>query len=206
MADEQLQDVINNQTTDSKTAVDDELAQVKAQVEEYLAGWQRAKADYANLEKSWLARQQQFLDMAKGAMVLELLPILDHFRLATSHIPPPQEKASWVQGIIHIQREMEQFLEKLGAAPIPPQEQFDPVVHEVIAHEPSNQPRGTVLRQARAGYTMNGQVIQPAQVVVSAGLKNPLAANPPPNEENRHPKERGRLEPVERRPNDEGST
>lgn len=187
MTDKQL---TQDQVTESPVVTDDDMTQLKTQAQEYLAGWQRAKADYANLEKSWLARQQQFMDMAKAAMVLELLPIVDHFRLANSHIPPEQERVNWVQGIIHIQREMEQFLDKLGVTPISSQVEFDPAFHEVIAHEPSDQPPGTILRQARTGYTMNGQVIQPAQVVISAGGKDPRAANPPPDEENRHPEER----------------
>ena len=143
--------------------------QLQAVADENLAGWQRAKADYANLEKSWQERQSQFLDMAKADTVVELLPIINHFSLAVDHIPSDQHEAAWVQGIIHIQRELQQLVEKLGVQPMPEPKMFDPAVHESVAHEASDEPAGTVLKMTRQGYTIGDKVIQPAQVVVSSG-------------------------------------
>jgi molecular chaperone GrpE len=143
--------------------------QLQALADENLAGWQRAKADYANLEKSWQERQKQFFDMAKAATVVELLPIINHFSLAVDHIPLDQREAAWVAGIIHIQRELQQLVEKLGVQLMPEPKMFDPALHEAVSREPSDEPVGTVLKTTRQGYTIGDKVIQPAQVVVSSG-------------------------------------
>lgn len=151
----------------------DELEQLKAQAAENLAGWQRAQADYANLEKSWQDRQGQFMEMARGALALEILPIKAHFDMAVEHIPEDARSQAWVQGIVHIQREMQQLLEKVGVQQLPEADAFDPSLHEAVGHEASTQPSGAIVRVVRPGYAMNGKVIQPTQVVVSSGPPPP---------------------------------
>lgn len=156
---------------------DGEVEKLKAQAAEHLAGWQRAMADYANLDKSWQEKQRQFLEMAKAASALEILPIIDHFQLAISHIPPEDQTKPWVQGIKHIMRELEQLVDKFGVKEIAATTRFDPVTHEAVSQEPNEQPAGTIVKQVRVGYQMNGKVIQPAQVIVSSGKP---VTNPPP--------------------------
>ena len=48
-------------------------------------------------------------------------------------------------------------------------EQFDPHKHEALSKIPSDEPEGTVINQHCAGYTLNGRLIRPAQVLVSSG-------------------------------------
>jgi len=48
-------------------------------------------------------------------------------------------------------------------------EQFDPHHHEALSQMPSDEPEGTVINQHCAGYTLNGRLIRPAQVLVSSG-------------------------------------
>jgi molecular chaperone GrpE len=165
----------NQQTEPVTEPVMDDLELLRAQSADNLAGWQRAKADYANLERNWQERQGQFMEMARGALALELLPIMSHFNLAVEHIPESAKAEAWVQGIVHIQREVQQLLEKMGVQPIAEADAFDPAQLEAVGHEPSEQPAGAIIRVVRQGYAMNDKVIQPSQVVVSSG--------PPPPEE-----------------------
>jgi len=48
-------------------------------------------------------------------------------------------------------------------------EQFDPHKHEALSQMPSDEPEGTVINQHCAGYSLNGRLIRPAQVLVSSG-------------------------------------
>lgn len=48
-------------------------------------------------------------------------------------------------------------------------EQFDPHKHEALSKMPSDESEGTVINQHCAGYTLNGRLIRPAQVLVSSG-------------------------------------
>ncbi|MDX8398157.1 MAG: nucleotide exchange factor GrpE [Mariprofundaceae bacterium] len=48
-------------------------------------------------------------------------------------------------------------------------EQFDPHKHEALSQMPSDEPEGVVINQHCAGYSLNGRLIRPAQVLVSSG-------------------------------------
>jgi molecular chaperone GrpE len=48
-------------------------------------------------------------------------------------------------------------------------EQFDPHKHEALSQMPSDEPEGVVINQHCAGYTLNGRLLRPAQVLVSSG-------------------------------------
>lgn len=48
-------------------------------------------------------------------------------------------------------------------------EQFDPHKHEALSQMPSDESEGIVINQHCAGYTLNGRLIRPAQVLVSSG-------------------------------------
>ena len=53
--------------------------ELKAKCDEYLAGWQRARADYQNLQKETERRITEVIGYSNEAFLAELLPILDHF-------------------------------------------------------------------------------------------------------------------------------
>jgi len=49
---------------------------------------------------------------------------------------------------------------------------FDYNLHHAVATEKSNDEEGTIIKEIRKGYTMNGKVIKPSYVVVSKGDEN----------------------------------
>jgi molecular chaperone GrpE len=65
------------------------------------------------------------------------------------------------------------LLKALGAAPAcrwstPPDQPFDPALHEAVATEPATVARGRpqVARVYQLGYVFGGQLLRPARVVV----------------------------------------
>jgi molecular chaperone GrpE len=51
-------------------------------------------------------------------------------------------------------------------------ESFNPYLHEAIeAVENSDQPEGTIIEEARKGYTLGDETLRPARVKVSMGNK-----------------------------------
>lgn len=155
-----------------------ELERLRAEAAANLAGWQRAKADYANLDRDWRERQQQFMGMAKAAIVLELLPIHDNLQLAVQHVPSDRSGEGWVQGFVQVARQLEQLLTHMGLERLPAPVTYDPAAHEAVAREASELPEGAVIREVRPGYRLAGQLIRPAQVAVSSG---PSGEGKPPD-------------------------
>jgi molecular chaperone GrpE len=67
-------------------------------------------------------------------------------------------------------KQLNDFLAENGLQPIEAEgKKFDPNLHEAIAHQPSDFPEGTVIRQTRRGYRFKDRLLRPSQVVVSSG-------------------------------------
>ena len=71
---------------------------------EYLAGWQRSRADFLNYKKEELERIRGILEYANEDLILKILSILDNIYLAESKIPNDLENNSWVKGILQIKK------------------------------------------------------------------------------------------------------
>ncbi len=142
-----------------------EMEQLKAQCEEYLAGWQRAKADYDNFKKETDKRMSEVASFAKIGLISDLIPVIDNFNKAIEHVPKEQEKENWVIGIFQIKKQMEDFLAQNGLEKIKTiGEKFDHNLHEAVGKEPGE--KDIILKEVNSGYKLNGQVIIPAKVIV----------------------------------------
>ena len=65
----------------------EEVAAMKALTDEYLAGWQRAKADYANLQKEMDRLRQDHAKYGSAGLIKTLMPVIDSFRKAAASRP-----------------------------------------------------------------------------------------------------------------------
>lgn len=151
----------------------DELSVSKARADEYLAGWKRALADYANLQKAATKSREDLVKFACANIVGDLLPVLEGFRQAADHLPPAgaDEAAlrQWIDGVKLIEQQLENVLKKAGLTPVAETgAPFDPVVHEaMMTRKQDGAEPGQVLEILQAGYRLHDKVIRPAKVVVS---------------------------------------
>lgn len=147
----------------------DELELIKARAEDYLNGWKRAKADYLNLKKETEKRQQEIVQFANLALISELLPIYDHFKLAINHIPAEEQDKDWVKGFSHIKKQWQDFFRQIGIEEIDTvSKSFDPEYHEAVVHEAKEGfDSDVVFEEVKPGYIWHGKVIQPAKVKVA---------------------------------------
>lgn len=155
-----------------------DLEKATAERDEYLAGWQRAKADFANLKKQSEAMMKEFRVMANEGLIEELLPVLSSFEMAFSN-REAWEKAdkNWRMGVEHIYGQIKGVLDQNGLKDIDPVGQkFDANLHEAIKYETVDDAAKdhTVLSVVEKGYTLGGKLIRPAKVVVAeaAGEKS----------------------------------
>src|SRR3989344_5220320 len=99
--DEELGDVGAAQAKLKK--LKDELADVKAQRQEYLDGWQRCKADSVNARKEMVASAQRQGERAKEDLIADIIPALDGFDIAAGSPAWEKMDAGWRSGIGQIQ-------------------------------------------------------------------------------------------------------
>lgn len=146
----------------------DELERAQALAQEYLAGWQRAKADYANLKREVEADRLALTRYANEELLRELLPLVDYFKHALKAVPEPARGEAWVEGIRHIQSKLEQVLAYHGVKELEVLgEKFDPALHEAVAEVESSEPTGTIIEELRTGFMLHDKLLQSSRVKVA---------------------------------------
>lgn len=140
-----------------------------SQADEYLKGWQRAKADYANLKKESDLRFIELTKYANEELLKELLPLVDYFKQALKAVPANEAGSAWVEGIRHIQTRLLEVLAYHGVKEIDVvNEKFNPELHEAVMQiDDSKSAPNTIVEEVRTGFTLHDKVIQPARVKVS---------------------------------------
>lgn len=144
------------------------LQECEKKKEEYLAGWQRAKADFLNYKKEERERTEETLKYAGEILSLNLLPILDNFDFASKNLPENLRKDENVKGILQIRKQILDFLKTQGIEEIKakPGDKFDPRFQEAVETAEGKE-AGTILEEIKKGYTINGKVLRPAKIKVS---------------------------------------
>ena len=147
----------------------EKLQLLEAKSQEYLAGWQRAKADYANLQKDNEKRAKDLMEIINAAFMAEILPIYNYFKMSLKHVPIEQKESDWVKGIFQIQKQFKDFLNKYKIEEIKTVgEKFDPSWHEaVVCEEKTGITSGIIFEEIEPGYSVDGKLLNPAKVKVA---------------------------------------
>ncbi len=156
----------------------DELKKLRAERDEYLVGWQRAKADYVNLQRDSLQKIAGAKNIGKEDLLESLLPALDSFDMAISN-KESWEKVdpNWRVGIEYIYNNITTALLNSGITKIGNVgEAFDPNLHEGVETLPTDDEGldHTIAMVIQSGYKIGdpsntsgqGRVIRPARVKV----------------------------------------
>ena len=136
-----------------------------AEKQEYLEGWQRLRADYANEKRDsakLLATSKEFAFAEAGE---KIIPLIDAFDLAFSSPKWAEVDAVWRTGIERLREEVMRTLKELGVEPFSPKgEKFDPA--SMSASREIEGEQGTVIEVDRVGFKSGEVVLRPAYVAV----------------------------------------
>ena len=140
----------------------------------------RLQADFDNYKKRQARERLDWIAGAAKDVVSELLPVLDNFERGLQSVGANPEHKALLDGFSMIYTQLQNALQKAGVAEIPAEGlAFDTAVHDAVTTMPSaDVPEGHVAAVARRGYTLNGKLLRPAQVVVSSGPAAAAAAQP----------------------------
>lgn len=140
-----------------------DLATTRKEKQEYMDGWQRAKADYVNL----LKRFENETKSAKTAGVVKavetLLPAFDALERSKEHGDIPE-------GFTAIARQLEGAFTALGLTPIGEVgERFDPALHEALGQDAATslETDDTITTLLEKGWKLGDVIIRPAKVRVA---------------------------------------
>lgn len=152
-----------------------QLEELNGQSDSFKTQSIRIAADFDNFRKRTAKEKEDLEQQVKRNTITELLPVVDNFERARSHLKPQTEGEMTIhksyQGVY---KQLVDSLKRLGVSPMRPEEQeFDPNLHEAVMREPTDEyPEGTVIEQLMRGYMLNDRVLRHAMVKVAAAAEN----------------------------------
>lgn len=149
----------------------DELKAATTAKADYLASWQKERADFINYKKGEDQRRKETLEYAREGFVEELLPVLDGFDMAFANKEAWEKlDKGWRTGIEYIRSQFVKILEDNGITEIAPKEGGvpDANVHETVEGMPTDDAGKdhTVAQVMQKGYKIGARVIRPARIKV----------------------------------------
>ena len=155
-------------TKDIVKKLREELKVCRKEKEEYLTGWQRAKADYVNLQKELESHHHSSSILAKEKFVRNLLPALDSFDMAFANKEAWENvDKNWRMGVEYIYQQLmtgliDSDVEKIDQIGIA----FDPLIHESVESiETDDKSKDhTIAKIIQVGYKIKHRIIRPARV------------------------------------------
>jgi len=149
---------------------DDAMAGLQADLDRFRDLALRSQADFENYKKRAAREKEDAVKYANSSLLQRLVSILDNFEMGLAAAKTDGTQSPIYSGMVLVQKQLNDLLEENGLQTIEAEDKkFDPNLHEAIAHEPSETPEGTVIRQARRGYRFKDRLLRPARVVVSSG-------------------------------------
>ena len=149
-------------------SLEEHIALLERERDEYLADVKRVAADFDNYRKRAAREQQSLVARAHERLVKDLLPVLDDLERALE-AAEQHEEAKLEDGVRLVHRELRGTLEKEGLVEIETDGEFDPHVHEALLSQPSEEDDGAILQVIQKGYRLGDRVLRPARVVISQG-------------------------------------
>lgn len=136
-------------------ALRDKLKRANAEAADNLAGWQRAKADYINLQKRSREDLELLSARAAGSIIEELIPVFDSLE-ASAHDA--------------VVKQLDQALMKLGVTRLRPSvgDVFNPAHEEAVQGVATDDKTkdNTIHSVLQSGYIIGAITIRPARVIV----------------------------------------
>src|SRR5215218_5748548 len=150
----------------TKAELEERLAEVERERDEYLDDLKRVAADFENYRKRVARDQEGLVARAHERLVKELLPVLDDLERALE-AAAEHEEAKLEEGVRLVHRELRDALSKEGVVEIETNGRFDPHVHEALLSQPSEEEDGAILEVIQKGYRLGDRVLRPSRVVIS---------------------------------------
>ena len=149
----------------------EELKAAQTDKADYLANWQKERADFINYKKGEEERRKQTLEFSREQFVEELLPVLDGYDMAFAN-KEAWEKVdkNWRVGVEYIYQQLIKVLTDMGVVEITPKvgDVPDSNLHDMIENIETDEESKdhTIAQMMQKGYKIGNKVLRPSRVKV----------------------------------------
>lgn len=172
LADQVAAEAEADELPDTETIEEDVVPVVEEEEDESLRDqFVRLQADFANFRNRTQRERIELYQRANEDLLLEMLPVLDHYELGLQTAEQHNADQAVVDGFKMVYDQFQSVLKKFNIEAIDAVgETFDPHKHEALTHMPSDEYAAEVCsNQVRRGYLFGDKLLRAAQVVVSSG-------------------------------------
>ena len=154
------------EVTENFEIINDEVKKLQEENSDLKDKWQRALADYQNLERRTKVEISQRVSSKTNDLLLNFINIYEDFIRA--EISLSKEKID-TSGIIAVIKNMESLLSENNIKPINAVgEIFDPQIHEAVSMiVDETLDEGTITQEVSKGYLSGKAILKPSMVIVS---------------------------------------
>ena len=159
--EEKPEDIIDN-----LDVIDDEIKKLQDKNSDLKDKWQRALADYQNLERRTQVEVSQRVSSKTNDLLLNFINIYEDFIRAVDVLSKDNIDTNGLQAII---KNMESLLHENNIKPIDAVgEIFDPQIHEAVSMVVDETlDEGTITQEVSKGYVSGKAILKPSKVIVS---------------------------------------
>lgn len=147
-----------------------DLKVLKKEKEEYLTGWQKERAEFANYRKQEDERKAIFSEAMRERILTRFLSVIDSFNMAFANKEAWEKvEDNWRKGVEYIYAQMNGIFEEYGVKPVGEVgESFDPSIHQSIdvVETDRKELEHKVATVIQKGYKLGERVMRPARVNV----------------------------------------
>ncbi len=150
-----------NSFQDKLKKLQDELRRCKKERDEYLAGWQRAKADFINARRDEEKRLGELGKMVEAGTILDFLAAIDSLEMLFKNTKD--------KNVSIVCAQFQEILCRHGVMPIEcVGQKFDPALHEALGEDEVEDQKedGIVLEELQKGYKLQDKVLRASKVKV----------------------------------------
>lgn len=159
-----------------------EVEALRSQLDERTSQYMRIAADFENFRKRTTREKTDLEQRVKRETLSELLPVIDSFDRARSHISPQTDQEENIHNSYQgVYKQLVDCLKRIGVSPMRSKGQpFNPNFHEAVMREPTNEfDEGVVIEELVSGYILGELVLRHAMVKVAV----PMETQPSDGEE-----------------------
>lgn len=135
---------------------------------EYLNGWQKERADFANYKKQEEDRKSLFSEAMRERILTRFLTVMDSFNVAFANKEAwDKVEENWRKGVEYIYAQMNTVFEEYGVQSVGEVgESFDPNIHQSVEIVPTDKKENDhkVAEVTQKGYKLGERVMRPARV------------------------------------------
>lgn len=140
----------------------------KDQIEQLEDKVKRQLAEFENFRNRTEKEKHAMFETGAKSVIEKILPVVDNFERGLATVPEDKKDDPFVDGMMHVYKQLLTELENIGVKPIEAVgQEFDPNLHNAVMQVESEEyESGTVAQELQKGYTYRDGVVRHSMVAV----------------------------------------